>query len=133
MSNPQKIKFRSVDEFLDNLSDNELVIVEYLRELILDCIPECTEKLAYNVPFYYKNSRICYIWPASVPWGGVNSGVAIGFCQGNLMATVKLTNTKFVSKQVFSTVEAIDTQKLKSQIYEAVLIDDEMAKTKKKK
>jgi hypothetical protein len=29
-------------------------------------MPDCKEKLAYNVPFI--TSRICYIWPATIPW-----------------------------------------------------------------
>ena len=55
MNKIQKLNFRNVDDFLDYLPDNELEIVQFLRQLIVDCIPNCTEKLAYNVPYYYKN------------------------------------------------------------------------------
>ena len=40
------------------------------------------EKLVYNVPFYCGNKHICMIWPASVPRGGIRSGVLLGFSQG---------------------------------------------------
>jgi hypothetical protein len=82
----QHTRFSAIGDFLDYISEDELVIVEMLRKLVFECIPDCKEKLAYNVPFYYRHSRICFIWPASVPWGGVENGVAIGFCRGNFLS-----------------------------------------------
>ncbi|MDX1641781.1 MAG: DUF1801 domain-containing protein [Balneolaceae bacterium] len=75
-----------MDEFLDFLPDDERSIVHYLRDLVLSTLHPIEEKLAYNVPFYYGQSRICYIWPASIPWGGVNHGVILGFCRGYLLS-----------------------------------------------
>jgi len=69
LGNPQKIKFKNVNDFLESLPNLELELVEILRNLILESIPDCKEKLAYNVPFYYRHSRVVFIWPASVPWG----------------------------------------------------------------
>ncbi|MEP2771818.1 MAG: DUF1801 domain-containing protein [Fulvivirga sp.] len=84
MNKFQKLKFHSVNDFLAHLPPGELDIVESLRDLILRTLPDATEKLAYNVPFYYLNKRVCYIWPASVPWGGLTEGVSLGFCQAML-------------------------------------------------
>jgi hypothetical protein len=66
----QDVHFRSIEEFLDYLSPDELKIVEALRKLILECIPDCEEKLSYNVPFYRRHLNICYIWPPSITWDG---------------------------------------------------------------
>ena len=71
MNKIQKIKLRDIDDFLSYISTEELKVVELLRRIIFDCIPNCEEKLSYNVPFYCRHSRICFIWPASIPWGAV--------------------------------------------------------------
>ncbi|MCH8487328.1 MAG: DUF1801 domain-containing protein [Candidatus Cyclonatronum sp.] len=70
MNKFQHTKFKTVGAFLDYLPEKEREIVEALRNLITESLPECEEKLSYNVPFYYRNSRICYIWPASFALGG---------------------------------------------------------------
>ncbi|MET0758915.1 MAG: DUF1801 domain-containing protein [Flavobacterium sp.] len=133
MGNTQGLEFKTTDEFLDYLPEEELEIVLFLRKIILDCIPDCKEKLAYNVPFYYRHSRICYIWPASIPWGKVEKGVAIGFCKGELLSDDTFETTKFASKQTFTSVKEIDAAILKQQIYEAVLIDEQIVKAKRRK
>jgi hypothetical protein len=133
MGNPQGIRFKSVDEFLDYLPEEELEIVLFLREIILKCITDCKEKLAYNVPFYYRHSRICYIWPASIPWGKVEKGVAIGFCRGDLLIDETFKTSKFISKLTFNSIKEIDVPFLKQQIYEAVLIDEQVVKARRRK
>lgn len=82
----QDVSFRSIQDFLDYLPADELVIVEKLRELIFQAIPDCHEKLAYNVPFFKRQANICFIWPASVPWGNMQQqGVRLGFTKGYLI------------------------------------------------
>ena len=133
MGNPQGIQVKSIDEFLDNLPEDELEIVLFLRKIILECMPDCKEKLAYNVPFYYRHSRICYIWPASIPWGKVEKGVAIGFCKGISFLDETFETTKFTSKLTFNSVKEIDVPLLKQQIYEAILVDNQIVKAKRRK
>ena len=54
----QAVAFNTVEECLAYLPHEQLQLVEQLRALVLECIPHCKEKLAYNVPFYYGHSRI---------------------------------------------------------------------------
>ncbi|MEJ2478419.1 MAG: DUF1801 domain-containing protein [Desulfobacterales bacterium] len=93
MNKFQKVSFRNFNDFFDFLPTEEQEIVESLRGIILDALPGVTEKLAYNVPFYYRHRRICYIWPSAIPWGGLDkgSGVALGFVKGRLIAGDYLT------------------------------------------
>ncbi|MDX1642608.1 MAG: DUF1801 domain-containing protein [Balneolaceae bacterium] len=129
MSRIQKVKIKSLGEFLDLLSQEELTIVEHLREIIFEELPDCKEKLAYNVPFYYRHSRICFLWPASVPWGGVEKGVALGFCKGHLISNevgyLEKRNRKQVRSKTFTSENQIEPNLLKSYLLEAKEIDEQ--------
>lgn len=136
MNKIQPVNFRSMEDFLNYLPENELKIVQHLREIVFNSIPQCTEKLAYNVPYYYKNSRICFIWPPSVPWGNANiTGVQFGFCNGHLLNDEIDYLEKGTRKQVywktFSNIGEIDIYLLKSYIYDAAKLDDELRKKNK--
>ena len=135
----QSVKFTSIDEFLEFLPDDERKIVDFLRRIALDCIPGCQEKLAYNVPYYGRRTNICFIWPASVLWGKQKTyeGVRFGFVNGYLMQDETGFLDKGGRKQVywkdFTSVKEVDVHFLKAYIYEAVLIDEEIAAKKKTK
>jgi hypothetical protein len=134
----QDVSFRNVEEFLDYLPEHELAIVERLRTIILDSLPHCEERLAYNVPYYYLNARICFIWPSSVPWGKVKkNGVLIGFCQGHLLQDeiqyLEQGTRKFVFTKTFFSIKEIDVEIIQSLIFEAAILDEELAKEKRSK
>ncbi len=122
------IKFQSFVEFWDFLPENERIIVDVLRQIILKNLPEtCKEKLAYNVPYYYGKRRICLIWPGSVPWGGIRSGVLLGFCQGFKLSDPENYLTHGTNKQVYykiyHSVDEIDERAIVSLLKEAVKFD----------
>lgn len=129
MNKAQPIKFNSIDDFLKFLPEEELKIVSLLRRIVFDCIPNVKEKLSYNVPYYYKYSRICFIWPASVPWGNLSKGVALGFCRGNKLLDefnyLKTDGRKQVYRHIFTTVKEIDTDILKAYLFEAIILDEQ--------
>jgi hypothetical protein len=131
----QSINFLSINDFLGYLPPVELAITEALRLIILDCIPEAKERLAYNVPFYYRRSRICFIWPGSVPWGKKEKrGVELGFCRGHL-----LTDSSYLDKgarkevyvKTFYDVKEIDRDAIRQLLYEAAVIDEDLYRKKK--
>jgi len=133
----QNVSFSSLEEFFEFIPKHELKIVEALRKVILECIPDCKEKLSYNVPFYKRHSNICFLWPASVTWGGVNQkGVRFGFTSGYLIQDDIGYLDKGDRKQVywkdFIDVKEIDVQLLESYLHQAVLIDQEKVKEKMK-
>src|SRR6478609_4351983 len=84
-----------IDQMIATLPRNEQVLVKRLRALILECIPQATEKAYYDlgIPFYTRNRLICFVWPPSVVWEPTANdekrkakGVSLGFNQGNLMS-----------------------------------------------
>jgi len=133
LGNPQKIKFKNLADFNNAISEQELEIVEILRESIYASIPEIRERLAYNVPFFYRKRRLCFIWPASVPWGGIRSGVALGFVQGSKMTTLPVLPGKQIASIVFQHKNEIDKSDLETWLFEAIQIDEDQFNLRKSK
>lgn len=133
MGKYQNVSFQSIEEFLDYLPENERVVVNFLRELILDCLPNCKEKLSYNVPFYSINKRICYIWPGSVLWGKKEKkGVELGFCTGYLLYDelnyLDKGNRKEVYSKRYSRIQDIDIDVVKMLLFNAMEVDTSFKK-----
>ncbi len=145
LQNKQKVKrpmqdvdFNNIDEFLYYLPEEELVIVKFLRKLVLECMPECVEKLAYNVPFYKMRANVCFIWPGSIKWGNVGyQGVRFGFAKGYLLTDEEGYLEKGGRKQVywkdFNSIKEIDADLLRAFLFEAIILDAETGKERKQK
>lgn len=133
----QNVSFQTVDEFLDFLPEGELKIVTVLRALVFDCLPNCNEKLSFNVPFYFLHKNVCFIWPASVTWGKKETykGVRIGFAKGYLLSDETHYLEKGNRKQVYwrdiQRLEETDIELLKSYLFEAAMLDEQEHSIKK--
>ena len=128
MNNQNKITFQSFVEFWDYLPENERIIVDVLRQIVTTHLPlTFKEKLAYNVPYYYGNKRVCMIWPASVKGGGIRSGVLLGFSQGNKLQDpdnyLKHGTNKQVYYKIYQSVDQIDELAISKLLREAVVLD----------
>ncbi|TNE73078.1 DUF1801 domain-containing protein [bacterium] len=124
----QPISFTSVQDCLNYIPEHERELVVHLRKLILATIPEITEKLSYNVPYYFRNKRLCFIWPGSIPWGKVQKGVRLGFANGHLLQDEfnYLNNPvgKTVASRVFNELHEIDDEIVIQLLLEARLLDE---------
>jgi hypothetical protein len=127
MSKFQPVKFVDVDDMLASLPPVERTITDLLREIIFSTLPHVTERLAYNVPFYYGNSRICFIWPGSVPWGKTKEGVEFGFTKGYLLNDewnyLERGNRKEVYIKTFLKPDQVRADILKMLLLEAAQVD----------
>lgn len=133
----------TIEEVLSNLPKDELLLVKKLRSLIAECLPKATEKIYYGgAPFYTRNRMICFIWPPSVYWGSKQNGekhkqkgVTLGFCQGNRMANEDHSLLAEGRKQVyclyFKRLADINEDQIRALLFEAEMIDDSFAKSKK--
>lgn len=112
-------RFSSVPELFEFLPENERIIVDVLRQIIIQTLPEnYKEKLSFNVPFFYGKRGICIIWPASIHGGGIKEGVLLGFWHGNKLQDQDNYLTHGTNKKIFY------------KIYTSVLDIDELAITK---
>lgn len=139
MSKFQNLHFRSIDDFWEYIPAEEVKLTKYLRSIILECMPDATEKFAYNVPFYYRHSRIFYLWPASVAWGRIKTGVLLGFCRGILLQDelnyLDKSGRQEMASETFTSISEVDADLLKAYIFEAMELDEQgyLAKKHKKK
>jgi uncharacterized protein YdhG (YjbR/CyaY superfamily) len=127
---------KTLDDFLAELDESEAKIVQILRDLVRNTAPDFEEKISYGVPYYFRHYRVCFIWPASVK-PGPKSGVVLGFCKGFLLSDeqklLEKENRKEVYMITFHQPNEINLDVLKEIILEAILVDEEVYKERKKK
>jgi hypothetical protein len=128
MSYQKGIKFQSLLQFWEYLPEHERIMVDVLRQIVLENLPSTyTEKLAYNVPCYYGKKRVCIIWPASVPGGGFKTGVLLGFSQGYKLKDparyLSHGTNKRIYYKIFHSPDGIDEKAIRSLLKEAVVLD----------
>ena len=125
----QQVSFNSIVEFFDFLPNGEREITLVLRDIILESIPEVTENLSYNVPFYKRHKSICFVWPSSVLWGNKKSydGVRLGFTNGHLiddpLSYLDRGDRKQVSYRDFLRTDDINENLLRKYLLQAADID----------
>ena len=135
----QEVSFKSVEECLAYLPVHELALVTKLREVIFQAIPDCHEKLAYNVPYYKRHANICFLWPASVLWGSKPQyeGVRLGFTKGFVLKDeagyLDKGNRKEVAYKDFIHPDEIDELVLIPFLLQAADVDEDLYQSKKEK
>jgi hypothetical protein len=120
-------KITSLVQLFEILPEEERVIVDVLRQIILENLPAtCKEKISCNVPFFYGKRGICIIWPATIPYGGIKEGVLLGFWYGNRLKDEDNYLTRGTNKQVyykiFKKAEEIDERPIVRLLKQAVTI-----------
>jgi len=128
MQHKSSFKIRSLLHLFEILPENERIIVDVLRQIILENLPAyCREKISYNVPFFYGKKGICIIWPSTIPRGGIKEGVLLGFWYGNKLNDVDNYLTHGSNKQIFYKIfkspEEIDEAAIVKLLQEALRID----------
>jgi hypothetical protein len=123
------IKIRSLVQLFEVLPENERIMVDVLRQIVIENLPaRCKEKISFNVPFFYGNKGICIIWPASIPRGGFKQGVLLGFWFGNKLKDKDhyLTHgtNKKVFYKIFQSADEIDEEPIAGLLKEALRIDE---------
>lgn len=123
------MKITSLVHLFDILPENERIIVDVLRQIILENLPDyCKEKISYNVPYFYGNKGICIIWPSSIPRGGIKEGVLLGFWYGNKLNDSDGYLQHGTNKQIFYKIilspDEIDEEAIVKLLHEAVCIDN---------
>jgi len=73
-----KERIKSLVQLYDLLPEDEKIIVDVLRHIVIDTLPSyCKEKISFNVPYFYGKKGICIIWPSTIPRGGIRNSVGV--------------------------------------------------------
>jgi hypothetical protein len=95
-------KIRNIVQLYEILPVEERIIVDVLRQVIADNLPEyCKERISFSVPYFYGKKGICIVWPSTVPRGGIKKGVLLGFWYGNKIKDEDHFLTHGSNKQIF--------------------------------
>lgn len=134
---------QDVEEFIWSLPAQEKKVLRHLRSLILNLDPRLQEKLSYGVPYYFHHRRICFLWPNSAQPCYMNlkeppeEKITLGLCYGNLLSNVQgllvRENRKQVYTLAFTSIQEINDSVIREIIQEAILVDDEFGKKRKKR
>lgn len=130
-----------VPDLIAGLPEPEKLITKRLRSLILDAAPRLQEMISYGVPYFYHYRRVCFLWPAScIPCGMTRPDllkVTLGFCYGSMLSNEQGLLVAEKRKQVYVvpiySLSQINERAIVEIVQEAVLLDDEFGKAKKKK
>lgn len=127
------IRFASAQDLLDFLPADEQHLMEQLREFIVIEAPGLKERLSYNILAYKGRRDVCFIWPASVLWGGTKcyDGVRFGFSHADLLPDPSGYLDRGSRKQVYwrdlQQFTKTDERMLRQLLAQAVAIDQERA------
>lgn len=133
---------QDVENLIDDLPGEEKLIATRLRNLILHAEPRISEKISYGVPYFSRNRRLFFIWPASQPGLKRNPHrqspkITLGFCYGNLLSEHHTALARDSRKQVFtvdiSKASDIEDHRLQEIIVEAIMVDEQFFGTLEQK
>ncbi|MCW7494128.1 DUF1801 domain-containing protein [Leptospira sp. 2 VSF19] len=123
------------EQFYSSLTETEISIILRLKE-ILKPFDSLEERISYSVLYYFQNSRVCFIWPASIK-PGPKSGVQFGFCNGYLLndpnQKLERENRKQVYCITYHSKEEINELDLITFIKNALEVDQKIFKKKKQR
>ena len=133
MKQEHSVKIRSMLQLFELLPENERIIVDVLRQIVIENLPpNGKEKFSFNVPYFYGNKGICLVWPSTIPRGGFKQGVLLGFWHGNKLEDPGSYLTHGTNKQVFykiyKTPEEIDEAAIVKLLNEAIDLDKSFKK-----
>lgn len=116
-----------VDEYIDNLSENQQAIAEQVRRLLFSLVPGIQEKLSFKIPFYHYFGMFCYL--NSIP-----GGMDLGFCRGKDFAgefpSLELKGRAIVASVSLFSVKDIKQKEVREIIVAAALWNEEAKKKK---
>lgn len=121
-------EIRSLVQLFELLPENERIIVDVLRQIILENLPPVyKEKLTNGVPYFFGKRRVCLVWPATIKGGGIKKGVLLGFSYGNRLNDEDCYLTHGSNKRIFYKIfhspEEIDEAAIVKLWKEAVSLD----------
>jgi hypothetical protein len=122
-----KKKSPSADRYVQSLATGDALIIEVLRDFVLNSNESIREEFKFNCPFYTYHGLLCYL-----NFEKKTKSVIMGFVSGfNFKDKYKLlsNDTKQVRKLYFRNIDDLNEDVLNYYLMQAIRINE----TKKKK
>lgn len=104
-------------------------IAQALRSIIDECSPAIQEVIKYGIPYYQYHGPLCYLSPEK---GSVKLGFAKGYLMSNAQEILESHELKQIRHLTFKRIEEVNPEAVHIEIQEALLINEELMKSKKK-
>jgi hypothetical protein len=95
--------------------------MKYFHKLFVEEF-HLTPKMTYKLPFYYRKSWVCYLFPTK------KGAVELAFTRGNELSNnqglLKIKGRKQVSSVDFYSLKDIPEDSLHEVLHEAILLDE---------
>ena len=122
-------KHKDFDSLLEAINPDERAICLRVRSLILENFPFLRETWAYGAPYYKGKARICFLYPSSLPYSGIENGVNLGFAKGyklsNMQGLLEMGDRKELAYIHLLQPGTPEESLLLEILHEAVLLDEE--------
>jgi len=119
-----------VEQYISDLKINQREIMLYFHDLLAHQL-ELEAKIRYKIPFYYHKSWICYLNP--IKNGGVELAFLRAYELSNHQGLLDFKGRKQVAGISFSNVDEIPRDHIYEIIQEALLLDESIPYTSKRK
>jgi hypothetical protein len=120
----------SISDYILGLDGNQKKTMQFLHQFILS-FPGMEDKMRYKIPFYYRNTWICYLNPLK------NDEIELAFTRANELRNVnhllRFNDRKQVAGMVIKHPKDIDEETLRVIINEAILLDEEVPYASKRR
>lgn len=119
-----------VEMFIDDLEGETKKVASRLHHLILS-YPKTRAQIRFKIPFYFQKSWLCYLNPIKT------GGIELAFTRANELSNeqniLDFKNRKQVASISYKTLKAIDDQALNEVLNEALILDETVPYTTKRK
>jgi hypothetical protein len=109
------------EDFILNFEGHQKEIMLFFHSLLTEEY-NLTPKFQYNLPFYYRKSWICYLFPTKK--GLVELAFTRGKELSNAQGLLKSRGRKMVSSIEFEQMKNIPVAEIREVIHEAIILDE---------
>ena len=110
-----------VEDYILNFEGDQKEIMLFFHNLLTEEF-NLVPKFQYKLPFYYRKSWICYLYPTKK--GLIELAFTRGKELSNEQGILKSRGRKMVSSIEFKDLKDIPMKKIREVIHEAIIVDE---------
>lgn len=124
------MSLEQVQDYIYEQEEPQQQLLQFLHEVLMGYM-QFTCKIRYRIPFYYLKSWICYLNPTKT------GGVELAFVRGNELnnenGALQFKDRKQIGGITYHNIQEIDTAVIFEILQEAILLDETIPYSNRKK